>query len=131
MIYEAVIPGALPTLHKYARVSRSERNLLSIDTDLRIREAFERAPSFSGRAYIGFQWIRPNMRATAEESTFARGFIIDALKQAGIIRKDKVCFYADLCFMVNSRNPRTVVCIADSEAELLDHFAETAGCAHA
>lgn len=120
MLYEVKIPGTMPTLIDHARARTGHRGYeLVANAQDRVKQCLKAAPSFPGHVYIGFLWVRPNSSVTADDVVYGRRCIINALKAAGVVKEDKVCFYTDLGFKVNAQKPRTMVYIADSEDELI------------
>lgn len=127
MIAKFSIPGTLPTLNQYSakeRIHRQAAAKLKRETQEAIRWHIKAhgVPSFDGHVYVGFIWVRPDARSDKDNVTFAKKFILDALQEAGVIKRDswKLCSPYDLGYAVNKRNPRTVVIITDSYEELRD-----------
>lgn len=121
MRYVFEIPGTLPTLNEYMNRERANRYAaasMKKQAQKRICECMENPPRFKGYVEVEFSWYRPDMRSDKDNVAFAKKFILDALQEAGVIRKDswKLCTPYDVGFMVNRKNPRTVVCVA-GEAE--------------
>ena len=121
MRYVFEIPGALPTLNEYMNRERANRYAaasMKKQAQKRICECMENPPRFKGYVEVEFSWYRPDMRSDKDNVAFAKKFILDALQEAGVIRKDswKLCTPYDVGFMVNRKNPRTVVCVT-GEAE--------------
>ena len=116
MRYEFEIPGTLPTLNEYVNRERANRYAaasMKKQAQKRIRECMENPPRFKGYVEVEISWYRPDMRCDKDNVAFAKKFILDALQEAGVIRKDswKLCTPYDVGFMVNRQNPRTVVCV--------------------
>lgn len=125
MIAQFSIPGVLPTLNQYSakeRIHRQAAAQLKRETQAMIREHIRahKVPPFDKHVYVGFIWVRPDARSDKDNVTFAKKFILDALQEAGVIKRDswKLCSPYDLGYAVNKRNPRTVVIITDSYEEL-------------
>lgn len=120
MRYVFEIPGVLPTLNEYMNCERANRFAaakLKKSVQARIRECLVRAPEFKGAVTVEISWYRPDMRSDKDNVAFAKKFILDALQEAGVIRKDswKLCTPYDVGFMVNKQHPRTVVCVEGEE----------------
>lgn len=120
------IPGTLPTLNEYVSRERAHRMIaakLKRSTQDEIMWAIKahKLPRFDSHVYVGFVWIRPDMRADKDNVAFAKKFILDALQEMGVIKRDswKLCTPYDLDYAVNKNNPRTVVIIADSYEEMM------------
>lgn len=120
------IPGTLPTLNEYVTKERTNR-FMAAKAKREAQDYIEWAikashvPAFTDHVYIGFVWIRPDARSDKDNVTFAKKFILDALQEADVIKRDswKLCTPYDLGYAVNKRNPRTIVIIADSYEELM------------
>lgn len=121
MRYTFEIPGTLPTHNQYIENERSNRFLaakVKKETQDYICSCIpDDAPCFPGCVVVWFDWIRPDMRSDKDNVSFAKKFILDALQQAGVIKKDswKLCTPYDRKFAVNKSNPRTVVYITNEE----------------
>lgn len=118
MIWSFEIPGKLPTLNEYVQQERSNRYKaakLKRETQELIMAAIPPDhPHFHGHVFIYFGWIRPDARADKDNVAFAKKFILDALQDATVIKRDswKLATPYDQAFMVNRSNPRTVVTIS-------------------
>lgn len=119
MRYVFEIPGKLPTLNQYVDAERSNRFYaakVKRQAQAEVRTAIAAgAPSFKGAVAVWIYWVRPDMRSDKDNVAFAKKFVLDALQEAGVIRKDswKLCTPYDIGFAVNKDNPRTVVLVQD------------------
>ncbi len=117
------VPGTLPTLNEYVNRERANRyaaaSMKKKAQQQIIAGIGEDPPRFSGGVTIWFTWIRPDMRCDKDNVAFAKKFVLDALQETGVIRKDswKLCTPYDAGFAVNKANPRTVVEIEDGMYE--------------
>ena len=70
-----------------------------------------RIKPLSGKAYVHFTWVEPNMKRDFDNIDFAKKFIFDAMQKVGIIANDNWQHMAgyDNTFRVNKKNPRIVV----------------------
>lgn len=123
MIYTVEFTGVLPTFNQYSALERTNR-LKAAEVKRQVQDGLLRqmtdAKSFNGHVYVGFVWIRPDMRYDKDNVAFAKKFILDALQEAHVIKNDswRMCTPFDLGFKVNSDNPRTIVRIADTLEEI-------------
>lgn len=119
MLYRVEIPGELPTLidHARAKVTHSEGDLRA-KTELRIARHLKQAPSFADHVYVGIYWVRSDARFGLDEVADAKPHILNALRRAGVVPQNKMCFSTDLGFRVNSANPRTIIYVADTLGEI-------------
>lgn len=121
MEFSFEIPGELPTLNPYVNSERSNRfaaATMKRDVQERICACIpDDAPRFPGHVTVWFDWIRADMRSDKDNVAFAKKFILDALQQAGVIKKDswKLCTPYDRKFAVNKANPRTVVTVTTED----------------
>lgn len=129
MIYALDIPGKLPTLNEYSdaeRACRYKGSGLKRRTQAGIRALCAGAPRFDGHVYVGFAWVRPDRRCDKDNVAFAKKFVLDALQEAGVIKRDSwnLCTPYDHSFRVNPNNPRTVVVVGDDPEEVRKELAE-------
>lgn len=123
MIYTVEFTGVLPTFNQYSALERTNR-LKAAEVKRQVQDGLLRqmtdAKSFNGHVYVGFVWIRPDMRYDKDNVTFAKKFILDALQEAHVIKNDswRMCTPFDLGYKVNKQNPRTIVRIADTLEEI-------------
>lgn len=119
MLYTVEIPGKLPTLidHARAKVTHSIGEL-DARTEKKIAACLKDAPAFDDHVYVGVYWVRADAAASLDEVAYAKPHILDALRSVGAVKQSKMCFLTDLGFRVNSRNPRTIVCVADTLEEI-------------
>lgn len=123
MIYTVEFAGVLPTFNQYSGLERTNR-LKAAEVKRQVQDGLLRqmtdAKSFNGHVYVGFVWIRPDMRYDKDNVAFAKKFILDALQEAHVIKNDswRMCTPFDLGFKVNKDNPRTIVRIADTLEEI-------------
>lgn len=119
MRYTFEIPGTLPTLNEYVNRERTNRfsaASLKKKTQAYIKAFLLDAPKFEGCVEVHFEWIRPDMRCDKDNVAFAKKFVLDALQEAGVIKKDswKLCTPYDVRYACNKTNPRTIVTIMDA-----------------
>ena len=112
------IPDQLPTLNEYISAERANRYMAAKMK----RETQEfimwhlpklRKP-IETHVYVYFLWIRKDARADKDNVAFAKKYILDAMQERGIIKRDswKLVTPYDRGFMVNKTNPRTVVTVS-------------------
>lgn len=119
MEYRFEIPGTLPTLNDFLSSSqhRNYSNKIKRETQDRIISCLDDAPKFNSSVWVYFIWIRPDMRCDKDNVSFAKKFILDALQEAGVIKRDswKMATPYTAGYKVNKLNPRTLVYITDVE----------------
>lgn len=127
MVYEVEIEGTLPTFGEwanegflYGRIKALKKRESMIESLIPL---FADLPKFDGHAYIGIVWVRPDSKEKQSSVCYAKTLILSALRRASIVRSDYSLLtdLIDLGFLFNARNPRTIVCIADSLDELYAH----------
>lgn len=127
MVYEVEIEGTLPTLNdRKIAIRLDKENEYRAWRDGKIQEivsCFANAPKFVGPVYVGVVWVRPDMFRNHRIVSYARSFIVCALRRAGVIRDEFFQFddVINLDFFFNARDPRTVIRVADNLDELYAH----------
>lgn len=124
MTYVFEIPGTLPTLNEYVRAERSDRQMaarMKREAQEAVCWALKGAATFPGHVFVAFDWVRPDMRCDKDNVAFAKKFVLDALQQAGVIRRDswRLCTPFDRSFRVSKESPRTVVSVSETFEELM------------
>ena len=120
MTSEFIIAGRMPGLNEY---TKKNRNNWHAGARMKRRET-ERAawsakaahvPQFHKPVRISFLWVEPNRRRDRDNVAFAKKFILDGLKDAGIIRDDGPDYVVDLVdeWDYDKEYPRIVVTITD------------------
>lgn len=123
MIYTVEFTGVLPTFNQYSALERTNR-LKAAEVKRQVQDGLLRqmtdAKSFNGHVYVGFVWIRPDMRYDKDNVAFAKKFILDALQEAHVIQNDtwRLCTPFDLGYKINKSNPRTIVYVSDRFEEI-------------
>ena len=124
MIAEFTIVGRMPGLNEY---TKKNRNNWHAGARMKKRET-ERAawsakaahvPQFHKPVVITIEWIEPNRKRDRDNIAFAKKFIFDGLKMAGIIRDDGPDYVVDFHnkWGYDKENPRNVVTITDEREE--------------
>ena len=118
------IKGELPTLNEYSRAERTSKyhgNNVKQTAQEMIMRQIPKVETISEHVFVYFTWIRSNARFDKDNVSFAKKFILDALQERKIIIRDswRKVTPIDRDFLVNARNPRTVVEIS---SERLDEW---------
>lgn len=120
MIASFTIAGRMPGANEYTKKNRSNRYA---GERMKRRET-ERAawsaraahlPQFHKPVKVHFLWVEPNRRRDRDNVAFAKKFILDGLKMAGIIADDDPTHVVDLAdeWDYDKEFPRIVVTITD------------------
>lgn len=129
MLARIEIPGKLPTMNEYNGAQRANRvhgARMKRKTQDSIIDYCWGIPSFARikHVYVGFVWVRADRRSDKDNVATGKKFVLDALQEAGILSNDswKLCTPYDLGYMVNPRNPRTIVYISTDLDEIMQEI---------
>ena len=119
------VPGKLPSLNDY--VNQCRRNPYA---GAKAKKDAQEAVAWAIRAArlkpmrppvsVSFTWVEPDMRRDKDNISSAKKYILDALVSQGIIPNDNWrCIAGNLpdLYKVNSRNPRVIVELEETEDE--------------
>ena len=115
-----VIRGAFPGLNEYTEECRRHRKAgarMKERQTARAALAASSMPRFRKPVTILFQWVERDRRRDHDNVAFAKKFILDGLKGAGVIEDDKPRFflgYTDV-FLYDRDRPRVVVTVTDDD----------------
>lgn len=115
-VIEFIIEGELVDLNHYIRVERSNRfgaaAMKQAMTSLVAQHAhYKKLGKMHAPFYVNCHWYCKNKKKDPDNIAFAKKFILDGLKEAGVITSDgweQVIAFNDF-FSVDSKNPRVVV----------------------
>lgn len=123
------IDGRLPNLNEYTRANRHNRfagGSMKKNTEQQILECIHKAVEEGTLAridnypvHINYKWYEPNNRRDADNVSFAKKFIQDALVTAGILEDDSRKFVKSFSDTVETDkdNPRVEVELISTEGE--------------
>lgn len=108
------LQGRLPGLNDYIRANRSSPvvgNSMKRHYTRLVAQAAAGLVPVRGKCDIRFTWVEPNMRRDKDNIRFAAKFILDGLKEAGVIKDDGWKSIESLSdtFFVNKTYPRIIV----------------------
>lgn len=117
-----VLSGELVTLNLYSNAERTNRFAgASIKSDQTLGVMYEvinkYTPVKNYPVSITIHWYRKNRKVDPDNISFAKKFILDGLKEAGILENDgwnQIAEFHDL-FSVDKKNPRIEIEITEGD----------------
>lgn len=114
------IPGTFPGLNDYIGAERKHRQIaakMKREETLRVRLLSARLPRFTTPVKLIITWREKDARRDPDNIIFAKKFILDGLKEAGVIEQDSQKWIKGIAesWIIDKANPGVEVLIIETE----------------
>lgn len=120
-VYEAIIDMKLPSFNEYINAERANKYKaakMKKDLEEQISWYLAKLPHFEKQVKIDFYWIEENYRRDADNASFSKKFILDAMVKMGILKNDNrkyVGAFADYFPKPTGENAKVILRISEMD----------------